>query len=110
MRVLARRASAPPTAFVEGEPDLEPPEELALEVLDEAGRFQDDIDCELVDERDLDTDTADEDFDTLVHRADESEDDPDGAAEEFTCHGCLQVCRRTALGDPVDLLCRRCAR
>ena len=108
MRVLARRASQPPPVFVEGEPDLEPPEELAVEVLDEASRLRDDVGCELVDESELDAETADAAFDELVHRPDEDDAD-DGSDGEFLCHGCFQVCLRTALAGPVDLLCRSCA-
>lgn len=106
MRVLARRSSAPPQAFFEGEPDLEPPEELAVEVLDEAERLHDDVGCELVDEADLDADTADTEFDDLVHGND---DTGDGAEGEFLCRACLQVCLRSALADPVGQLCRSCA-
>lgn len=107
MRVADREGDGGGLHFVEGEPDLEPPEELCVEVLDEADLLQDDVDCELVDESDLDLDLADDAFDHLVHDGNE-DDDPTTSAEEFLCHGCFQVWPRAVLADPEAVLCRQC--
>lgn len=108
MHVLDPTRDVPSPIFVEGEPELEPPEELAVEVLDETDMLADDVDCELIDEADLDQDTADAAFDDLVHAADESADDPRSWPDEFLCHGCFQVRPRGQLADPAAVLCRAC--
>lgn len=109
MRVIEPEEAVGPV-FVEGEPDLEPPEELAVEVLDEHEMAQDDVDCELVDESELDQELAEEAFDDLVHAGDESDDDPATSPDEFLCQGCYQVQPRRALADPVAVLCHACTR
>jgi hypothetical protein len=112
MRVIDPIASAPAPSpapvFVEGEPDLQPPEELAVEVLDEDALLRDDADCELVDEDDLDGDAADQVFDALVHPSVDPGDDPDAWLGEFRCRGCGQVRPRHALADTDALICHRC--
>lgn len=109
MRVIDRPEEPTEPTFVEGEPELEPPEELAVEVLDELELLQDDVDCELMDESDLDTQLAEQAFDDLVHAADESRDDPTASPGEFLCHGCYQVRPRRWLADSEEVLCRTCA-
>lgn len=106
MRVVGDRSV---TVFVEGEPDLQPPEELALDVLDEAGLLHDDVGCELVDEIELEDQLAEDEFDDLVHSGDEADDDPELSPGEFFCHGCYQIHLRRLQGDPVGPFCRRCA-
>lgn len=101
-------AMAPSPAFVEGEPDLEPPEELAVEVLDEGALLQDDADCELVGEDDLDGDAADRVFDILVHPAVDPGDDPGAWPGEFRCGSCGQVRPRHDLADAEAGICHRC--
>jgi len=108
MRFGSGRVHQPPTVFVEGEPDLEPPEELAVEVFDESGLLRDDVDCELVDETDVDEETADAAFDELVHAADEEADNPTWSPDEFLCHGCFQIIHRQLLADPSGPLCQHC--
>lgn len=109
MRVIDRQGEVADPVFVDGEPDLEPPEELAVEVLDEAALLRDDLGCEMVDENDLDLDWADQAFDELVHAADEAAaDDPAAWLGEAVCRGCLQVLPRHAVADRAAGLCHAC--
>lgn len=62
--------------FFEGEPDLEPPEELALSELDEDAVLEEEIDNEDVLEQDVDDDLLTTTLEHLVHLGD---DDGDGA-------------------------------
>lgn len=109
MSVIDPTGPVPSPTFVDGEPELEPPEELAVEVLDEGELLHDDVDCELVDEADLDEELAQATFDDLVHAADDDRDDPDGWPADFRCTVCFQVRPRSQLGDPRAVVCRRCA-
>ncbi len=94
--------------FVEGEPDLQPPEELAVAELDEELMLEEDLDCELVAEEEVDQRLLQEMLEDLAHAAD---DLPSGnlvGPGEFLCRSCFQVRARTALADRFDQVCRAC--
>lgn len=73
MRVVER--VEPEEHFSEGEPDLEPPEELAVAELDDDTLLEEDLDSEIVLEQDVDEDTLEVTLEDLVHLDDEEEDD-----------------------------------
>ena len=60
--------------FTEGEPDLEPPEELAIAELDEQTLLEEELDNEDVLEQDVDEDTLEAALDDLVHAGDDPTD------------------------------------
>ena len=67
--------------FTEGEPDLEPPEELAIAELDEQAMLEEEIDNDDVDEQDVDDDVLQDALEDLVHAGDDQaapDDDEDG--------------------------------
>jgi len=59
--------------FTEGEPDLEPPEELAVGELDEDAMLEEELDNEDVLEQDVDEDTLEVTLEDLVHSGDDEE-------------------------------------
>jgi hypothetical protein len=59
--------------FSEGEPDLEPPEELAIGELDETMLLEEDLDSEAILEQDVDEDTLEVTLEDLVHLDDDDE-------------------------------------
>ncbi len=59
--------------FSEGEPDLEPPEELAVEELDDETVLEEELDNDQIDEEDVDDDVLTVTLEDLVH-ADDGED------------------------------------
>lgn len=63
--------------FSEGEPDLEPPEELAVGELDDDMLLEEDLDSEIVLEEDVDEDTLEASLDDLVHLGDDEDEDDD---------------------------------
>jgi len=65
--------------FSEGEPDLEPPEELAIGELGEDAILEEELDNEDVLEQDVDEDTIEVTLEDLVHDGDEDEDEVDEA-------------------------------
>jgi hypothetical protein len=74
MRVVERERQE--QQFFEGEPDLEPPEELALSEIDEDAVLEEEIDNEDVLEQDVDDDLLTTTLEHLVHLG----DDDDGAS------------------------------
>ena len=67
--------------FTEGEPDLEPPEELAIAELDEQAMLEEELDNDDVDEQDVDDDVLQDALDDLVHAGDDpaaADDDEEG--------------------------------
>jgi hypothetical protein len=121
VRLAHRHRAEAPQQFVEGEPELEPPEELAVEVVDENALLRDDVGCELVDESDLERQWADETFEELVHADDAAEDSDllDAPADDTTdrsgtgeavCWSCHLVLPARSFADPITRLCRRCSR
>ena len=64
--------------FTEGEPDLEPPEELAIAELDEQTLLEEELDNEDVLEQDVDEDTLEQTLEELVHGSDEEGGDGHG--------------------------------
>jgi hypothetical protein len=96
--------------FSDGEPDLEPPEELCLEELDEDTLLEDDLDGDLVAEDDVEESRIQETLEAMTHAEDEvGGEDPDLASDEFRCQRCLQLRHRVDLVDPRGPLCRSCA-
>ena len=77
MRVIERQEHRTDEHFTEGEPDLEPPEELAVLELDEETELEEDLDTEADLEDDVDVEVLESSLDHLVHEA----DDNDGGAE-----------------------------
>jgi hypothetical protein len=79
MRTAERRHELPEAHFTEGEPDLEPPEELAIGELDDEAILEEGLDNEDLLEQDVDEDTLEETLEDLVHGSDdEVGDDDDG--------------------------------
>jgi hypothetical protein len=79
MRVVDRLSERAETHFTEGEPDLEPPEELAIVELDDDAILEEDLDNEDVLEQDVDEDVLEATLEDLVHGDD---DEDDGAPVE----------------------------
>ena len=75
---VAERTPLPELHFTEGEPDLEPPEELALSELDEQAQLEEELDNEDLLEQDVDEEDLEAALDDLVH-ADDDPPDGDGA-------------------------------
>ncbi len=73
--------------FSEGEPDLEPPEELAVGELDDDLLLEGDLESEAVLEEDVDEDVLEATLDDLTHQADDDDPDPDeepmGSAQDL---------------------------
>ena len=61
--------------FTEGEPDLEPPEELAVGELDDDVLLEEDLDSEIVLEEDVDEDVLEATLEDLAHLADDEDVD-----------------------------------
>jgi hypothetical protein len=79
MRTAERRRELPEAHFTEGEPDLEPPEELAIGELDDEAILEEGLDNEDLLEQDVDEDTLEETLEDLVHGSDdEVGEDDDG--------------------------------
>ncbi|HTT87216.1 MAG TPA: DUF4193 family protein [Acidimicrobiales bacterium] len=81
MRVIDHRDGRADEHFTEGEPDLEPPEELAVVEVDEEDLLEEDLDGGADLEVDLDEDTLQLSLDHLVHQGEDGDGDavaPDG--------------------------------
>jgi hypothetical protein len=70
------------THFTEGEPDLEPPEELAIAELDEQTMLEEELDNEELREEEVDEDTLEAALDDLVHATDEGDDADDALVDD----------------------------
>ena len=75
MRVIERQGSREDGHFTEGEPDLEPPEELAVLEVDEEALLEEDLDSRADLEEEVDEDVLETSLDHLVHDGDDEEDD-----------------------------------
>jgi hypothetical protein len=73
MRVIDHREEREDDHFVEGEPDLEPPEEAALSVVDDETLLEEDLDSRADLEDDLDEDVLQDSLDHLVHDGEDEE-------------------------------------
>ena len=86
MRVAERHREPVEAHFTEGEPDLEPPEELAIGELGEDAILEEDLDNEDVLEQDVDEDVLEVTLEDLAHADTDDDDlepsslDADGAA------------------------------
>lgn len=97
MRTAERRRELPEAHFTEGEPDLEPPEELAIAELDEEAILEEELDNEDLLEQDVDEDTLEETLEELVHGSDdEGGDGHDG--ELLALDGRVEPEARTSAG------------
>jgi hypothetical protein len=76
-----RLAESPEQHFTEGEPDIEPPEELCVSEVDDVALLEEELDNEDVLEQDVEEDVLEETLEDLVHHDD---GDDDGADEETT--------------------------
>jgi len=72
-----RLAESPEQHFTEGEPDLEPPEELAISELDDVTVLEEELDNEDVLEQDVEEGVLEETLEDLVHHDDADDDDGD---------------------------------
>ncbi|HLX87092.1 MAG TPA: DUF4193 family protein [Acidimicrobiales bacterium] len=68
--------------FTEGEPDLEPPEELAVSELDDDTLLEEDLDSEVVLEQDVDEDVLEATLEDLAHLTDDDADDTASDTED----------------------------
>ena len=75
MRVIEGQAVREQEHFTEGEPDLEPPEELAVLEVDEEALLEEDLDSRADLEDEVDEDVLEVSLDHLVHDGDEDEQD-----------------------------------
>jgi len=111
----------PEQHFSEGEPDLEPPEELAIGELDDESMLEEELDNEDLLEEDVDDDLLTVTLEDLIHVGDDeamsgaTRPGPaanglgtDVADDEFVCGACLLVKRRSQLGHADARLCRDC--
>jgi hypothetical protein len=74
VRVIDRQGSRQDEHFTEGEPDLEPPEELAVLEVDEEARREEDLDNRVDLEEEMDEEVLETSLDHLVHDADDDDD------------------------------------
>ncbi|HUI02231.1 MAG TPA: DUF4193 family protein [Acidimicrobiales bacterium] len=81
MTVTERIDAPPEPRFTEGEPDLEPPEELAIGELDEQAVLEEELDNEDLLEQDVDEDVLEATLDDLVHAQDDLDDGLDDTVE-----------------------------
>ncbi len=105
---LIERPDRPEQHFSEGEPDLEPPEELCVAEVDADLALEEDLDCEALTEDDVEERMLEETLEELAH----GEDDHPGWAtgpDEFRCRRCLQICHSAELEDVSRWECRSCA-
>jgi len=77
MTVTERFDAPAESHFTEGEPDLEPPEELAIAELDDQAVLEEELDNEDLLEQDVDEDTLEAALEDLVHGGADVDDDPD---------------------------------
>jgi hypothetical protein len=78
VRVIERQGNRDDEHFTEGEPDLEPPEELAVAEVDEESRVEEDLDRRADLEDEMDVDALEISLDHLVHDGDEVEEESEG--------------------------------
>ena len=74
-----RLAESPEQHFTEGEPDIEPPEELAVSEVDDVALHEEELDTEDVLEQDVEEDVLEETLEDLVHH-DDADDDMEAPA------------------------------
>jgi hypothetical protein len=81
VRVIERQGRREDEHFTEGEPDLEPPEELAVAEIDEESLLEEDLESQVDLEDEVDEDVLETSLDHLVHDADDDDaDDEDDVA------------------------------
>jgi hypothetical protein len=80
VRVIERQERRGDEHFTEGEPDLEPPEELAVLELDEETELEEDLDSRADLEDEVDDEVLESSLEHLVHDGDD--EDGDGGDEE----------------------------
>jgi len=83
VRVIERQERQGDEHFTEGEPDLEPPEELAVLELDEETELEEDLDTRADLEDEVDEEVLASSLDHLVHDG----DDEDGVAGDEVAEG-----------------------
>jgi len=82
VRVIERQGHREDAHFTEGEPDLEPPEELAVAEVDEETLLEEDLDCRADLEDEVDVEILENSLDHLVHEGEEMEADDETAVIE----------------------------
>lgn len=88
--------------FSEGEPDLEPPEELAVGELDDETMLEEDLDNEDIAEDDVDDDVLTASLEDLVHVDDDVDDDERG--EVMRTDGGLESAEDAAALEALEVL------
>jgi hypothetical protein len=73
VRLTERQGHREDAHFTEGEPDLEPPEELAVAEVDEETQLEEDLDSRVDLEDEVDVEILESSLDHLVHDGDETE-------------------------------------
>ncbi len=105
VRVIERQGSREDEHFTEGEPDLEPPEELAVLEVDEEALFEEDLDNQVDLEDEVDEDVLETSLDHLVHDGDggeEEDGDGDDLVDGGTAHSPVSIVA-IVVGDASDL-------
>jgi hypothetical protein len=77
VRVIERQGQRQDEHFTEGEPDLEPPEELAVLEVDEESLLEKDLETRADLENEVDIDVLESMLDHLVHDGDDEDDGDD---------------------------------
>jgi hypothetical protein len=98
--------------LINGEPALRPPEEGAIEELDDETILEQDLDNDDLSEDDVDVDLLEESIEELElsESLAEGDDDIESAyAAEFVCQCCALVVRRSPEGDRRERMCRDCS-
>ena len=70
--------------FFEGEPDLEPPEELAVAELDEESLLEEELDNDDIGEEEVDDEVLTASLEVLIHMSDDADGDAGGDRDEDT--------------------------
>jgi hypothetical protein len=105
VRVIERQGSREDEHFTEGEPDLEPPEELAVLEVDEEALFEEDLDNRVDLEDEVDEDVLETSLDHLVHDGDgdEEEDEEDDNRADAVGRGSAVSIVALVVGDATDV-------
>jgi len=90
--------------FSEGEPDLEPPEELAVAELDDETMLEEELDNEDIAEDDVDDDVLTATLEDLVHIDDDDDVVVEGGAEVTLGNGALEAVEQVEVLEVLELL------
>ena len=91
VRVIERQGQREDEHFTEGEPDLEPPEELAVVELDEETELEEDLDSRADLEDEVDQEVLESSLDHLVHDGDDEDGVGAGVEDGVEADGHLEI-------------------